>query len=144
MATPHVAPDVTYTLEQVTAHSTPSDLWVIIYNNVYDITDFVKDHPGGGEVLFDCGGADATEAFDDVGHSQDAVEMLIPYLVGRLSTKELRPYREKERAVPPPRYKPAKTTKYRELAVVWVSLILIAIIVVLALQKAHWINLTAH
>lgn len=140
----NVAPDATYTLEQVCAHSSPSDLWVVIYNSVYNITDFIKDHPGGGEVLFDCGGADATEAFEDVGHSQDAVDMLQPYWIGQLAPNDHRPYREKQKSEPKLKCKPSKSTNYRELTMVWIGLILVAILTVLGLQKAHWINLTAH
>ncbi|CAJ0930558.1 unnamed protein product [Ranitomeya imitator] len=41
-------------------------------------------HPGGEEVLFEQAGADATESFEDVGHSVDAREMLKQYYVGDL------------------------------------------------------------
>lgn len=71
-----------YTLEEVKRHEHPDDLWMIIYNKVFDITLFAQDHPGGKEVLFDCGGVDATEPFEDVGHSDDALFMLAPYFVG--------------------------------------------------------------
>lgn len=76
------------TLEQVKLHHTPDDLWMIIYNRVYDITSFSKDHPGGVEVLYDCGGADATQAFEDVGHSDQAFTMLGPYLVGEVHPEQ--------------------------------------------------------
>lgn len=39
-------------------------------------------HPGGDEVLFGEAGRDATEAFEDVGHSDEAREILEKYLVG--------------------------------------------------------------
>lgn len=61
---------------------------MIIYNKVYDVTDFCKDHPGGAEVMFDCGGVDATEAFEDVAHSDVAVQMLVPYYLGELHPSE--------------------------------------------------------
>jgi predicted heme/steroid binding protein len=73
-----------YTMDEVKKHDTAEDLWMIIYNKVYDVTDFAKDHPGGVEVLYDCGGADATEAFDDVAHSDNAFNMLEPYLIGKI------------------------------------------------------------
>lgn len=41
-------------------------------------------HPGGEEVLLEQAGADATESFEDVGHSTDAREMLEQYLIGEL------------------------------------------------------------
>lgn len=39
---------------------------------------------GGEEVLLDVGGQDATEAFEDVGHSDEARELLEGLLVGKL------------------------------------------------------------
>lgn len=41
-------------------------------------------HPGGEEVLLEQAGADATESFEDVGHSTDAREMLQQYFIGEL------------------------------------------------------------
>ncbi|OJD10187.1 hypothetical protein ACJ73_09903 [Blastomyces percursus] len=40
--------------------------------------------PGGEEVLLDVGGQDATEAFEDVGHSDEAREILEGLLIGKL------------------------------------------------------------
>ncbi|RLV90641.1 Cytochrome b5 [Spathaspora sp. JA1] len=73
-----------FTPEQVRQHDTPDDLWMIIYNKVYDITDICKDHPGGVEVLYDCGGVDATEAFEDVGHSDYASSLLDSAYLGEI------------------------------------------------------------
>jgi len=39
---------------------------------------------GGEEVLLDVGGQDSTEAFEDVGHSDEAREILDGMLVGNL------------------------------------------------------------
>lgn len=41
-------------------------------------------HPGGEEVLLEQAGRDATESFEDVGHSVDAREMLKQYLIGEV------------------------------------------------------------
>ena len=41
-------------------------------------------HPGGEEVLLEQGGGYATEAFEDVGHSTDARELMKQYEVGEL------------------------------------------------------------
>lgn len=43
-----------------------------------------KQHPGGEEVLLEQAGSDASESFEDVGHSTDAREMLEQYYVGEL------------------------------------------------------------
>ncbi|XP_056268048.1 cytochrome b5 isoform X2 [Pseudoliparis swirei] len=73
-----------YTLEEIRAHSLSSDAWLIIHDNVYDITSFVEEHPGGEEVLLEQAGSDATESFEDVGHSTDAREMLQQYYIGEV------------------------------------------------------------
>ncbi len=41
-------------------------------------------HPGGEEVLREQAGGDATESFEDVGHSTDAREMARSMLIGEL------------------------------------------------------------
>ncbi|NXK75283.1 CYB5B protein, partial [Amazona guildingii] len=41
-------------------------------------------HPGGEEVLLEQAGRDATESFEDVGHSSDAREMLKQYYIGEI------------------------------------------------------------
>uniref|UniRef100_A0A803V9N6 Cytochrome b5 type B n=1 Tax=Ficedula albicollis TaxID=59894 RepID=A0A803V9N6_FICAL len=46
-------------------------------------SDFEK-HPGGEEVLLEQAGRDATESFEDVGHSTDAREMLKQYYIGEV------------------------------------------------------------
>lgn len=43
-----------------------------------------KSYRGGEEVMMDVGGQDATEAFEDVGHSDEAREILSGLLVGNL------------------------------------------------------------
>lgn len=73
-----------YTLEDIRVHNMSNDTWLIIHDKVYDITGFLEEHPGGEEVLLEQAGADATESFEDVGHSTDAREMLQQYLIGEL------------------------------------------------------------
>lgn len=46
---------------------------------------FVFQHPGGEEVLLEQSGSNATESFEDVGHSTDAREMMKEYLIGELT-----------------------------------------------------------
>ncbi|CAI5759042.1 unnamed protein product [Candida verbasci] len=76
------------TLNEVQKHNKPTDLWMIIHDKVYDVTKFCHQHPGGVEVLIDCGGQDATEAFRDVGHSDYALTMLNPYILGEINNNK--------------------------------------------------------
>nr|BAE94683.1 cytochrome b5 [Physarum polycephalum] len=74
----------TYTLEQVSKHTKSGDIWLAVRGKVYDVSDFVAEHPGGEEVIRDVAGRDATEDFDNVGHSEDAVQQMKQYYVGEL------------------------------------------------------------
>ncbi|KAL3458631.1 hypothetical protein BJX64DRAFT_301836 [Aspergillus heterothallicus] len=78
----------TYTLEQVKTHCKPDDVWIILHNKVYDVTKYLEDHPGGAAVLIEVAGSDATQAFEDIGHSDEAREQLEPYYVGGLPDTE--------------------------------------------------------
>ncbi|KAI5285445.1 hypothetical protein KEM52_002438 [Ascosphaera acerosa] len=51
---------------------------------VYNLTQFVDEHPGGEEALLGVAGQDATEPFEDVGHSDEAREILAELLVDEL------------------------------------------------------------
>jgi len=54
---------------------------------VYDITKYLQDHPGGAAVLLEVAGKDATEEFEEIGHSDEARELLEPLFVGDLATE---------------------------------------------------------
>jgi len=49
---------------EVAKHNKEDDCWVIINNEVYNVTDFLEDHPGGKEAIMLFAGQDATESFD--------------------------------------------------------------------------------
>lgn len=60
-----------------------------LFTNTFIFLPFIKyadqfSTRGGEEVLLDVGGQDATEAFEDVGHSDEAREILEGLLVGPL------------------------------------------------------------
>ncbi|KAI0204141.1 hypothetical protein F4808DRAFT_457242 [Astrocystis sublimbata] len=74
----------TYALKDVNKHNSKGDLWIVIHGHVYDISDYARDHPGGVEPLTEVGGQDATSAYEDVGHSEDARDIMQSYLVGVL------------------------------------------------------------
>lgn len=48
----------------VARHNRPTDGWVILRGHVYDITSFMRRHPGGPEVLHGLLGSDATMEFN--------------------------------------------------------------------------------
>ncbi|UJR16321.1 hypothetical protein I4U23_003227 [Adineta vaga] len=63
---------------------------MIINNQVYDVTKFLEEHPGGEEVLKEQHGHDASNAFEDVGHSTDAREQMKPYAIGEIHPDDIK------------------------------------------------------
>lgn len=42
-----------YSPHDVASHNRLDDLWVIIYDKIFDLTNYVDEHPGGKKGLFD-------------------------------------------------------------------------------------------
>ncbi|PPR91766.1 hypothetical protein GOBAR_AA28925 [Gossypium barbadense] len=99
-----------YTLAEVSQHNNAKDCWLIIegkfkkkpaenamsisldfssYKRVYDVTKFLEDHPGGDEVLLSATGKDASDDFEDVGHSSSARAMMDEFYVGDVDTSTI-------------------------------------------------------
>ncbi|KFG80595.1 inositolphosphorylceramide-B C-26 hydroxylase [Metarhizium anisopliae] len=75
----------TFTRAEVEAHNSASSCYVTIGSKVYDVTDFVDDHPGGGSLIIDYAGKDIEEILKDPTshpHSEAAYEVLDDSLVG--------------------------------------------------------------
>ena len=45
-------------------HNNEEDLWIVIHGNVYDVSKYTQEHPGGPIVLGQKAGKNATLAFD--------------------------------------------------------------------------------
>uniref|UniRef100_A0A8C5WT44 Cytochrome b5 n=1 Tax=Laticauda laticaudata TaxID=8630 RepID=A0A8C5WT44_LATLA len=73
-----------YRLEEVQKHNHSQSTWIIINRRIYDLTKFLEEHPGGEEVLREQAGGDATESFEDVGHSTDARTLSETFIIGEL------------------------------------------------------------
>lgn len=44
-------------LATVAQHKSRSDIWLTIHDKVYNVTEYMENHPGGEEVLMDRAGA---------------------------------------------------------------------------------------
>jgi len=51
------------TADELMEHNRPGDLWISIQGKVYNVSDWVKDHPGGDAPLLNLAGQDVTDAF---------------------------------------------------------------------------------
>ena len=52
------------------------------------MSKYLEDHPGGPEIILDVAGKDATEDFEDTGHSGDARETMKEFLIGQVEGME--------------------------------------------------------
>ncbi|CDW56379.1 cytochrome b5 reductase 4 [Trichuris trichiura] len=46
-------------------HSSESDLWVLLNGKVYDVTSYLRFHPGGKDSILSVAGRDATSLFNE-------------------------------------------------------------------------------
>jgi hypothetical protein len=67
------APSAQFSLDDVATHNNKSDCWVVLHDRVLDVTDFLKDHPGGELAIITFAGKDATAEFDMI-HPPDVIE----------------------------------------------------------------------
>ncbi|CAN6564696.1 unnamed protein product [Malus baccata var. baccata] len=88
-----------HVFEEVVKHNKNEDCWLIIAGKVYDVTPFMDDHPGGGEVLLAAIGKDATGEFEEIGHSDSAKDMMEKYYIGEIDPSSTIPL--KRLSIPP-------------------------------------------
>ncbi|XP_075496554.1 cytochrome b5 [Primulina tabacum] len=73
-----------FTMEEASEHNTSEDCWVVIDGKVYDVTTYLEEHPGGDDILLEVTGKDATDEFEDAGHSKTARELMGQFFIGEL------------------------------------------------------------
>lgn len=80
-----------YTQSEVARHNNAKSCWVIFDGKVYDVTEFIQDHPGGDDLILDYAGKDVSAIMRDVlehAHSDAAYEILEEYCLGTLSRND--------------------------------------------------------
>jgi len=73
-----------FTAEEVAKHNKKDDVWVIIDDEVLDVTKFLPDHPGGEKAILLYAGRDATEEFNML-HDKKVIPRYAPEaVIGKL------------------------------------------------------------
>lgn len=76
-----------YTLAQVQQHNTAGDCWAAINGGVYNLTDWISQHPGGPERITPLCGTDASAAFNAQHSGQSKPEStLTRFYLGELAS----------------------------------------------------------
>lgn len=80
-----------YTFEEVTKHATKDTrIWVTFQKGIYDITDFISEHPGGEQILMAAGNAvDPFWNLYSIHLNPHVYEILEQYRIGNLSDADL-------------------------------------------------------
>jgi len=79
--------NVTYSIEEVSQHSTSESCWLLINGKIYDVTKMINGHAGGNAILQGCG-IDATELYytrpmgSGTPHSSKAQSYLPNFYIG--------------------------------------------------------------
>lgn len=79
----------TFTAEQVAKHNTENDCWLIIDGQVYDVSRFLSEHPGGKKIVLKYAGKDATKEFKGL-HKPEVLIQHSHLLKGKLASSAAR------------------------------------------------------
>ncbi|CAK81155.1 unnamed protein product (macronuclear) [Paramecium tetraurelia] len=72
--------------DELSNHCNRTSLWVVIEGQVFDVTTYLAEHPGGDDILLKYGGLDGTQKFLEVNHSNYARSLRNARLVGTLTS----------------------------------------------------------
>jgi cytochrome b involved in lipid metabolism len=73
-----------YTVAELAAHNTEEDCWLAVDGKVYDVSGFLRSHPGGIRIVLPYAGTDATEIFHALHNSDFLEEFGERYRIGHL------------------------------------------------------------
>jgi len=65
-------------MSEVKKHNTEESAWVVLHGNIYDLTAFLPDHPGGKEVVLKWSGKDATKFWSAIHQKEWIAEYVKP------------------------------------------------------------------
>ncbi|MFS7929813.1 putative cytochrome b5-like heme/steroid binding domain, cytochrome b5, heme-binding protein [Helianthus anomalus] len=79
----------TFRFDEVSKHNEYDDIWLIVSGKVYDVSNFLLEHPGGAEAMIAATNKDATGDFEEAGHKDETREMMQKFCVGKIDESTL-------------------------------------------------------
>lgn len=62
---------------EIQSHNKEEDCWIVVDDQVWDITQFAPEHPGGPGIIYKYAGRDATEAYNEI-HAPSIIKNGLP------------------------------------------------------------------
>ncbi|KAL2093681.1 hypothetical protein ACEWY4_010993 [Coilia grayii] len=86
---PSVSPRF-FSMKEVSRHCSKDSCWVLLDTRVYDVTGFLRMHPGGESLILRRSGTDISQQMDGPPHrhSENARRWLEQYYIGELDKDE--------------------------------------------------------
>ncbi|CRG85435.1 L-lactate dehydrogenase (cytochrome) [Talaromyces islandicus] len=60
-------------VKEIGQHNSPSDCWIVVDGQVWDLTEFHQEHPGGPAIILKYAGRDASKAYNEA-HSPSVIK----------------------------------------------------------------------
>ena len=83
-----------FSAEEVGRHNRRDDCWIIVRDKqgggaakVYDVTQYIEEHPGGEDAILSRAGGDATEGFLGPQHPATVFVLVEDFLIGHLASQ---------------------------------------------------------
>lgn len=83
------SPATLITMAEVRRHNMEDDVWMVLENKVYDLTDYIWEHPGGPKYITSNAGMDATDPFTAVHFGVYARPEIKEYYIGDLDMNSI-------------------------------------------------------
>lgn len=77
-------------VSEISSHNKDTDCWIVVNGQVWDITKFAPEHPGGPGIIYKYAGRDATQTYNEI-HSPSIIKNNLPAtaLKGALDTSTI-------------------------------------------------------
>ena len=73
----------TYSWNEISKHNTRESCWIVAHKKVYDVTEFISDHPGSSNAILKHAGKDCSVDFDF--HSYSTQKLWKKYYIGKIN-----------------------------------------------------------
>lgn len=109
----------TLSVSEIQKHNSASDCWLVVDNNVWNLTDFAPNHPGGSAIIHRYAGLDASETYNSIHAPTILLDNLgkgnlIGTLDATVDLQDLQPPSKAEESVKSDKQSKTKSAQYEK------------------------------